>query len=87
MDAAIQKANQRIDYLAGDQEALRLYEMREKAILDYNSGINYAVNAAVQDEKIETAKEMLKNKEPVSKITKYTKLDKSIIEELRKEIE
>jgi predicted transposase/invertase (TIGR01784 family) len=42
MDAGIAKAQEKIDFVSRDKEALRAYEMREMALSDYTSGINHA---------------------------------------------
>jgi predicted transposase/invertase (TIGR01784 family) len=42
MDAAIQKAQERLDFVAHDKEALREYHMREMALSDWTSGVNHA---------------------------------------------
>jgi predicted transposase/invertase (TIGR01784 family) len=42
MDNAILKAEERQHYVASDEDALRIYEMREKAEWDRISGINHA---------------------------------------------
>jgi predicted transposase/invertase (TIGR01784 family) len=42
MDAAIQAANDRMVYVTGDKEAIRAYEMRQMALSDYTSEMNYA---------------------------------------------
>jgi predicted transposase YdaD len=42
MDTAIQKAIDRITFVANDMESLRAYEMREMAISDFTSGMNFA---------------------------------------------
>jgi len=42
MDSAIYAANERMVYLSGDKEAMRAYEMRQMALSDYTSSINYA---------------------------------------------
>jgi predicted transposase/invertase (TIGR01784 family) len=42
MDSAIQAANERMVYVTGDKEAIRAYEMRQMALSDYTSSINYA---------------------------------------------
>ena len=42
MDAAIYKANEKMIFLANDKEVLRLYNMREMAQIDYNSGMKKA---------------------------------------------
>ncbi|MDR2951923.1 MAG: Rpn family recombination-promoting nuclease/putative transposase [Treponema sp.] len=42
MDIAIQKAEERLRTISQDAESLRLYEIREKALYDWNSGIDFA---------------------------------------------
>jgi predicted transposase/invertase (TIGR01784 family) len=42
MDSAIYEANERMVYVTGDKEAIRAYEMRQMALSDYNSEIEYA---------------------------------------------
>ncbi|MDR2576304.1 MAG: Rpn family recombination-promoting nuclease/putative transposase [Treponema sp.] len=42
MDSAIYAANERMVYVTGDEEAIRAYEMRQMALSDYNSEMNYA---------------------------------------------
>ncbi|MDR0457115.1 MAG: Rpn family recombination-promoting nuclease/putative transposase [Treponema sp.] len=42
MDSAIQAANERMVYVTGDKEAIRAYEMRQMALSDYTSTMNYA---------------------------------------------
>jgi predicted transposase/invertase (TIGR01784 family) len=42
MDIAIQKAQERLAFVANDEEALRKYHMREMALSDWTSGINHA---------------------------------------------
>jgi predicted transposase/invertase (TIGR01784 family) len=42
MDTAIQKAQERITFVSQDKESLRDYDMREMALSDYTSGMNFA---------------------------------------------
>jgi predicted transposase/invertase (TIGR01784 family) len=42
MDVAIQKAQERLTFVANDKEALREYHMREMALSDWASGVNHA---------------------------------------------
>ncbi|MDR0683244.1 MAG: Rpn family recombination-promoting nuclease/putative transposase [Dysgonamonadaceae bacterium] len=42
MDKAIGKAHEKVAYVSRDAETLRLYNMREMALMDYVSGINHA---------------------------------------------
>ena len=42
MDPAIKQAHDKIMFVAQDKEALRIYQMREKAVYDYNNGMRTA---------------------------------------------
>jgi predicted transposase/invertase (TIGR01784 family) len=42
MDRAIDKAHEKVAFVSRDAETLRLYNMREMALMDYVSGINHA---------------------------------------------
>ena len=53
MDAAIYKANEKMTFLANDKEVLRLYNMREMAQIDYNSGMRKAKEGGIVEGKIE----------------------------------
>lgn len=78
MDAAIYKANEKMTFLANDKEVLRLYNMREMAQIDYNSGMK-----KVRDERsIEIARNMKADGESVEKIVRYTGLSKESIDNL-----
>ncbi|MDR1675985.1 MAG: Rpn family recombination-promoting nuclease/putative transposase [Tannerella sp.] len=41
MDTAIQKAQEKIQYVSNDKEALHAYLLREMALSDYTSGVNF----------------------------------------------
>ena len=58
MDTAIYKANEKMTFLANDKEVLRLYQLREMAQIDYNSGMKKAKDEGRTEEKIEVAKNM-----------------------------
>jgi predicted transposase/invertase (TIGR01784 family) len=49
MDRAIQKAQEKMAYVASDKEALRVYQMREMALSDWTSGINHARREGIQE--------------------------------------
>ncbi|GHT71540.1 transposase [Spirochaetia bacterium] len=78
MDTAIQKAQERTDFISADKEALRAYQMREMALSDYTSGINHA--------KRETQKEIAHNLKgigvPLEQIAAGTGLSAREIEKL-----
>lgn len=86
MDAAIYKANEKMTFLANDKEVLRLYNMREMAQIDYNSGMRKAKDEGKIEGKIESkieiARNMIADGEPIEKIVRYTGLTKESIENL-----
>jgi predicted transposase/invertase (TIGR01784 family) len=57
MDAAIQKAEEKMAYVTSDKEALRAYQMREMALSDWTSGINHAKEDGIQEGKKEGKQE------------------------------
>lgn len=83
MDTAIYKAHEKMTFLANDKETLRLYNIREMAQIDYNSGIKKAMEEGEFKGKIETARNMIADGEPIEKIIRYTGLTKEIIEDLK----
>ena len=48
MDKAIRKADERHEYLSSDTDTQRLYDIREKAFLDWNSERNYALREGME---------------------------------------
>ncbi len=83
MDAAIYKANEKMTFLANDKEVLRLYNMREMAQIDYNSGMRKAKVEGKIERNIEIAQNMIADGEPIEKIIRYTGLTKKSIENLK----
>jgi hypothetical protein len=49
MDTAIQKAQERLAFVANDKEALREYHLREMALSDWTSGVNHARREGFQE--------------------------------------
>jgi predicted transposase/invertase (TIGR01784 family) len=47
IDTGIAKAQEKIQFVSQDKEALRAYQMREMALSDYTSGINYALRKGI----------------------------------------
>ena len=83
MDAAIQKANDKMMFLANDKEILRQYNLREMAQIDYNSGLVKAKSEGRTEERIEIAKKLLGINLPLDQITIATGLTYKEIESLR----
>ena len=78
MDAAIQKAQERITRVTQDESALRAYEMREKAIMDWNSGVNHAI----REDRKDIARKMKTRNMPTDEIIDYTGLTEKQVNEL-----
>jgi predicted transposase/invertase (TIGR01784 family) len=49
MDIAIQKAERKLRSVSEDDESLRIYEMREKALSDWTSGVNHARREGIKE--------------------------------------
>ncbi len=79
MDAAIYKANEKMTFLANDKEVLRLYNMREMAQIDYNSGMK----KAKEEGKKEVARNALQMNMSVDDIIKLTGLTRKQVEEIK----
>jgi predicted transposase YdaD len=75
MDVAIQKAQERLDFVANDKEALREYHMREMALSDWTSGVNHAR----REEQKEIARRLKARSRPVEEIAGDTGLDMETI--------
>lgn len=69
----------KMTFLANDKEVLRLYNMREMAQIDYNSGMKKAKD----QRSVEIAQNMKAEGEPIEKIIRYTGLTKECIENLK----
>ena len=90
MDTAIYKANEKMTFPANDKEVLRLYQLREMAQIDYNSGMKKAKDEGKAEGRtegkgersIEIARNMKADGEPVEKIMRYTGLTAKAIEDL-----
>jgi len=82
MDSAIYSANERMVYVTGDEEAIRAYEMRQMALSDYNSSINYAREEGRAEGILEIARKMKAAGRPLSEIMEFTGLPAETIEEV-----
>ena len=75
MDAAISKANDRLNFVSQDQDFLRAYEVREKALYDQTSIVNTATEKGEYKKAIEVAKSLLGDGMTPELIQKHTGLD------------
>jgi len=94
MDSAIQAANERMIYVTGDKEAIRAYEMRQMALSDYTSAVNYAreegrrkgikqgMTKGRQESTLEIARKMKGMGDSIKKIHTITGLSVDTIEHL-----
>jgi len=82
MDSAIYAANERMVYLTGDKEAMRAYEMRQMALSDYTSSINYALEKGHAEGILEIARKMKEMGDSIEKIQTITGLSTETIIQL-----
>jgi len=82
MDVAIQAANERMVYVTEDEEAIRAYEMRQMALSDYNSSINYAREEGHAEKALEIARKMKAAERPLGEIMEFTGLTADSIEQM-----
>jgi predicted transposase/invertase (TIGR01784 family) len=90
MDTAIQKAQDKIGFVRSSEEELRVYQMREMAMMDYTSGMNFARQEGmakgeakgIVKGKIEVAHNMKQAGIPTSQITLFTGLSEIEIDRL-----
>ena len=86
MDAAINRANERLNFVSQDKEFLRTYHLREMALSDWTTGINTAtekgIEKGIEKGKIEVAKNLLNKGMSVEFIKETTNLDLETIKSL-----
>jgi predicted transposase/invertase (TIGR01784 family) len=94
MDSAIQVADERMVYLSGDEDAIRAYEVRFKAMCDWRTAQDYATEKGIKkgikkghaegrDEKaLEIAREMKVAGLSIAEIERFTGLLPATIEQL-----
>jgi predicted transposase/invertase (TIGR01784 family) len=90
MDVAIQKAQERLAFVANDKEALREYHMREMALSDWTSGVNHARREGKaegrtegrQEGQKEIARRLKARGRPLEEIAEDTGLDVETIRRL-----
>ncbi|GHU17279.1 transposase [Spirochaetia bacterium] len=82
MDTAIQRAQERVDYVSIDKEALRAYQMREMALSDFTSGINHAKREGIRETQKEVVQKALAEGSSIEFISKITGLTAEEIKKL-----
>ena len=78
----IRKAKEELEYLTGNEEERRLAELREKAIRDEVTNINYAKREGKREKSIEIARKMKNKGIDIEEIIEMTELTKEDIESL-----
>ena len=79
MDTAIEKADTKLKIVSQDEETRRIYEIREKALSDWTSGVNHAR----REEKKEIARNLMKRNRPIEEIIEDTGLTRDEVEKLK----
>ena len=84
----IKEAKNTLNYLSQDEKNQRIAELRLKNILDkqdiYATGVDIGIEKGIKREKENIIIEMLKAKEPIEKIMKFTNAKKQEIEKIKK---
>ena len=78
MDTAINKTQERLDFVTQDKDVLREYHLREMALSDWTTG----VNTAIEKKQIEIARNLLKKGLTIDLIHETTGLDVETIQSL-----
>lgn len=85
----IKEAKNTLNDLSQDEKNQRIAELRLKNILDkqdiYATGVDIGIEKGIKREKENIIVEMLKAKEPIEKIMKFTNTKKQEIEKIKKE--
>ena len=84
MDSAINKTNERLNFVSQNKEVLREYHMREMALSDWTTGINTAIEQGIMQGKLEIAKNLKSMGLSVDQIAEGTGLDKETIQSLNR---
>jgi predicted transposase/invertase (TIGR01784 family) len=79
MDGAINKTNERLNFVSQDKDFLREYHMREMAQLDWNT----ALSTGIEKKQIEIVKNFIKMGLPITQIAEGTGLDTETIQSLK----
>ena len=90
MDSAVSAADKRLNIINKDKEFLRYYRLRQMALSDYTSNMNYAraegiqegIQQGIQKGTLEIARKMKKMGDSVEKIQTITGLPAVTIEQL-----
>ena len=83
MDAAISRANDRLNFVSQDQKFLRAYEIREKALHDQTAIVNTATAKGEYKKAVEVAKNALAEGSSIEFISRITGLNIETIKGLQ----
>ena len=75
----LKEAVEKLQGMSEDDYMQRIADLREKAILDYNSGMDTAIRKGIKKGKLETAKKMLEKGMDIDTIIEVTGLSKEEI--------
>lgn len=75
----LKEAVEKLQGMSEDDYMQRIADLREKAILDYNSGMDTALRKGIKKGKLETAKKMLEKGMDIDTIVEVTGLSKEEI--------
>ncbi|MGL4774742.1 MAG: hypothetical protein ACRC2K_14355 [Clostridium sp.] len=83
LDTAIEKAEQKIEYLSSDEETMRIYYERERSLHERANMISSAEARGVEKGKLEIAKNLLDMNISIEQIILATGLTEEEINKIR----
>lgn len=83
----LKQANEKLETLSQDEKLQRLAELREKAIIEYNTAVNSGFKQGVKQGTLKIAIQLLQNGLDVQFVHKVTKLSIEEIEELKRNLD
>lgn len=88
MDPVIRKTEERLEWLSGDEETIRLYEAREHSLIELNSLLSEGKAAGKAEGKAEAKREvalkLIQSEQDNAFVAEITGLSVDVIEGLRK---
>jgi predicted transposase/invertase (TIGR01784 family) len=82
MDTAIQKAQDKIGFVRSSEEEIWAYHMREMAMMDYTSGMNFARQEGMAKGIAKVTRNMKQAGIPTNQIALFTGLSETEIDQL-----
>ena len=87
LDKAIEKAEQKIEYLSSDEDSMRIYYERERSLHERANMISTAEARGIEEGKLQVAINLLKMNIPIEQIILATELTEDDLKSLKVKID